>query len=151
MSGPCPNVVIFDWCIWSALYPSLVAAGVTEAQACQYFQDATLYVSNEPTSRIRVPIRARILGLLTAHIATLFASLNGQAPNPLVGRLTNASQGSVNLAVDMTGPQAAAWFNQTPYGAAAWQAMLSQSLGGRYRPGPQPYLGTGAVIGGGFV
>ncbi|MDE3023802.1 MAG: DUF4054 domain-containing protein, partial [Pseudomonadota bacterium] len=49
--------------------------------------------------------------------------VNGQAASPLVGRINSATEGSVSVTADMgavTNTQA--WYMQTKYGAAYWQA-----------------------------
>lgn len=124
MSWTCQGgVVVFTYSVWAQSFPAL-AASVNQTQAQMYFNIATMYLDNSATSPIiDTNIRSMILGLLTAHIATLFGTVNGSAPSTLVGRITNAAQGSVNVAVDMPDNPNAAWFNQTPFGAAAWQAM----------------------------
>ena len=49
--------------------------------------------------------------------------MNGEAASPLVGRINNATEGSVTVGTDMGQvPFTAAWFLQTKYGAAFWQA-----------------------------
>ena len=117
------GVVTFNYLIWSSVFPAL-AASVNETAAQQYWNQAGLYLDNTPCSPIQnLQTRAMILGLLTAHIATLFGVINGNPPSPLVGRINSAAEGSVNVGTEMPGPVSAAWFNQTPYGAAAWQAM----------------------------
>jgi Protein of unknown function (DUF4054) len=127
MSDATTQVVTFDYTAWALLFPSL-APSVNVEQATMYFGLAELYLDNGPCSQIviradQIPRRALILNLLTAHVATLFGSINGQSPNPLVGRISQATEGSVSVAVDFPENPNAAWFNQTPYGAAAWQAM----------------------------
>ena len=131
MSYSCPEVVIFDYSQWQSNFQKLAA--IPQGEASGYFDLATIYCDNTPFSSIRnLGIRARILGLLTAHIATLM----GPDRDGLVGRITAASEGSVSVSADMPGASAsAAWFNQTVFGAAAYQAMAAFRLGGRYRPG----------------
>lgn len=126
MSGSSP--VIFDYAIWSAVYPEL-AASVSEPQAQQYWYLASLYLDNTPCGAVPVlgsagfPVRAPIMGMITSHIAALLAGINGQPPNPLVGRIASASEGSVSVATEFDGPVPAQWFLQTKYGAMAWQAL----------------------------
>ena len=143
---PGAGSVVFDYDAWAAMYPSL-AASVSQPQAQGYFNQACLYCDNSFRSPISDPsptgARAMILYMLTAHIAQLFASQGGQPPSPLVGRISNASEGSVSVAADMAGaPGSAAWFNQTPYGAAAWQAMAPYRTM-RYVRVRTRYLGVG--------
>lgn len=143
MSGSQPNVVTFDFFVWQAIYPEF-STTATQAQASGYFDLATVYCDNSPFSFVRnLHVRARILGLLTAHIAKLFSPER----DGLVGRIANASQGSVSVGAEMPGSDAdSAWFMQTAYGASAYQAMAAYRIGGRYIPG----AGMRAAYGRGF-
>lgn len=121
MSGS--GVVVFDYSLWAAQFPEL-ASSVNSDQAQLYFDLATLTVDNSATSFIvDLTKRANILNTMTSHIAALLAPINGIAPSPLVGRINNASEGSVSVSTEMNAPQAASWFNQTKYGAMAWTFM----------------------------
>ncbi|MCP1212308.1 DUF4054 domain-containing protein [Acetobacter okinawensis] len=91
---------------------------------------------NTPTSPVRdVGRRTLLLELLVAHIATLFLPQEQGGQGGLVGRVASASRGSVSVTTDYAHPsERAAWFAQTPYGAAFWAATrgLRQA---RYIPG----------------
>ena len=132
--------VVFNYAAWAALYPEL-SASVNSAQATGYFNQAQLYCDNSACSVIdnSAPVyeRTTLLNLVTAHIAQLFAALNGNASPTLVGRITSAAEGSVNVSVDMQYPPGSAqWFMQTKYGAMFWQGTVKyRSM--RYAPGPQ--------------
>ncbi len=131
MSGT-SGIVVFDWLNWSAQYPEFGSVGSGQAQG--YFNQACLYLDNTASSPITDASqpggkRETILYLLTSHITAMSATINGVAPNALVGRITNASQGSVSVAAEMPAPMSAAWFNQTRYGAMAWAAMAPYRLG----------------------
>lgn len=117
-------VVTFAYTPWAARYPEL-AASVNSALATAYFAEASLYCDNSDASPVAdVTVRAVLLNMLTAHIAALNAPLNGQPSSPLVGRISQAAEGSVSVQTQMDlPPGSAAWFAQTKYGAAAWQAM----------------------------
>jgi hypothetical protein len=144
MSGTCntTGVVTFSYADWSALYPAL-AALVSSTTAQLYFNQATLYLNNTPCSPVcDLVARESLLNMLTAHIAQL-----AQRDASVVGRISNASEGSVSTAFDMGAqPNTAAWYNQTSYGAAYYAAVRPYFQGGRYNPGPQPYLGTGPWV-----
>jgi hypothetical protein len=119
------GVVVFDYPTWAARYPEL-AASVGAPLAAMYFAEAGLYCDNAATSIISdLTRRALILNMLTAHIAALNASVNGQPAPGLVGRIASATEGSVTVSADYQVPGTAAWYAQTRYGAAAWQAMAS--------------------------
>lgn len=121
MSG----VVVFDVAGFRARYPEF--ASVADATLEAYFQEATIYLDNTERSRVQDLAQRRVLlNMLTAHIAALNSGVGGQAASPLVGRINSASEGSVSVSVDM-GPStgSSAWFQQTKYGAAFWQATTS--------------------------
>jgi hypothetical protein len=134
------GVVAFDFGSFVATFPEL--ASVSEPQACFAWAQAELILNNTPCSLVvNLGERGILLNLLTAHIVKLTATLNGQAPSGLVGRISNASEGSVSVAVDMPSNPSSAWFNQTPYGANYWQ-MSAKYRTMRYVAAPQRYLGV---------
>lgn len=112
----------FDYAAWATLFPTL-ATSIDDPTATAYFGVAELYLQNNGCSQV-IPLAKRglILNLLTAHVASLIGTINGQV-NPLVGRISQATEGSVSVSVDFPTNPNAAWFNQTPYGALAWQAL----------------------------
>jgi hypothetical protein len=117
------GVVTFDYTTWAAMFPEL-ACSVPCPLAQGFFNRATLQLDNSPISQIQnLGKRSAILNLLTAHIAALNAPVGGNEPNPLVGRVSNASEGSVSVAVDFPLTINSAWMNQTKYGAEAWSAL----------------------------
>lgn len=130
------SIVSFDFAGWAARYPELAGA-VTPQIAQQYFNEAQLYCDNSPCSPIRdASQRAILLNMVTAHIAALNAPLNGQPSSQIVGRITNAAQGSVSVAAQMDVPPGSAqWFAQTKYGAAFWAATAAYRTM-HYMPGP---------------
>lgn len=117
------GIVSYDYAIWSARYPEL-SGSVDQILGQMYFDEATMYLDNTDGSIVTdVSRRAVLLNMITAHIAKLNAPINGEAPSPLVGRITNATQGSVSAAADYGVQSASAQFwIATPYGAAFWQA-----------------------------
>lgn len=126
--------VVFDAAAFKVRYPEFSAVPDLRLAAC--FNDATLYLSNENNSPVQnVTRRAQLLNMLTAHVASLGGALSpGGQPSP-VGRTSSASEGSVSVSLDYAAPGSAAWFIQTQYGAAFWQAT-SSLRGFRYRPQP---------------
>lgn len=130
-----PGVYAFDYVAWSLRYPEL-AGNVSQGQASVYFDQATDILNNTPRSLVRdVAKRGRLLGLLVAHIATLFLPSSQGGNGGVVGRTSDATRGSVSISLDMGDQEArAAWFNQTQYGALFWTAttFLRQA---RYVPG----------------
>lgn len=154
MSGS-SGIVTFDYLAWSGLYPEF-GATVNEPQAQQYFNLATLYVDNTACSLVPFssasgnPIRGPILDMMTAHMAQLMAGSSIQPAGPLVGRISDVSEGSVSVSTDVTGlPGTAVWFAQTRYGLNAWQAMAPFRTG-MFIPPPQIPLAAQSWPGGGF-
>ncbi len=118
--------VIFNYANWAARYGEL-ASWVTAPQAQAFFYEACLYLDNTDTSPVTDDSvggqRALYLGMLTSHIAALNAPLNGQPSSPLVGRINNASEGSVSVQTEnLYPPGTVQWYQQTKYGAAFWAA-----------------------------
>lgn len=143
MSGSQAGVVTFDYSVWGTRYPELVR-WVSGPAAQEYFNEATLYLNNTPCSPVSdLTQRAQLLNMLTAHIAALNAALDGQPSPNQVGRISSASEGGVSVSFDMGAgaSEAAAWFQQTKYGAAYWRAIAAYRTM-RYFASPRPYLGV---------
>ncbi|MGZ8442549.1 MAG: DUF4054 domain-containing protein [Candidatus Binatia bacterium] len=127
-------VVVFDPAAFKTRYSefSTVADGTLTA----YFYEATLYLNNSESSLVTdVTQRSVLLNMIVAHLAALHSGINGQAPSQLVGRITQASEGSVSVSADI-GPisNTAAWWMQTKWGASFWQATAPYRTM-RYRQG----------------
>lgn len=147
-------VVTFVYADWAAIYPQF-ATTVNSAQAQNCFDQATLYCANDACSIIPFdltatpPITARrsILYLLTAHIAQLqYGAVIGGTlvpAGPIVGRISSATEGDVSISAEMKGPESAAWFFQTEWGASAWQAMAPYRTA-RYMASPGRFAFVGA-------
>lgn len=129
MTAPTPAVT-FDYATWITRYPEFV--NVAQPLAQEYFNEAGLYCAND-TCNPAFCILSTLLNMLTAHIAWLNAprdasgnpSSTGTLPAPaIVGRISNASEGSVSVAAEYesSGSPSDAFFTQTKYGAAFWQA-----------------------------
>lgn len=134
--------VAFDWSVWSARYPELVAKGVTEPLATSFFAEAGLLLNNTDCSVVTDDAtRLLLLNMITAHIAALWANANA-GNGGAVGRMASATQGSVSVSLDygQVG-RSEAWWVQTPYGAQ-WWASTAMYRTMQYVPGPQPYLGS---------
>ncbi len=122
------QAVAFDSSGFLARYPEFSSISTATLQA--YFNEAGLYINNTPSSPITDQsvggFLYQVLNMATAHIAALNSGVNGQAPSGLVGRIDQASEGSVSVHADM-GPvvNSQAWWMQTRYGAACWQATAT--------------------------
>lgn len=133
------GVVELDPVLFRATYPEL--AGVSDPQLATFWLLAGRFCDNTPTSLVTDATpggeRAIYLNMLMAHIATLMgAGTQGAARGGLVGRIASASQGSVNVSLDMPSNPTAAYFMQTQYGAMFWQATAGYRTM-RYIPGCQ--------------
>jgi hypothetical protein len=100
---------------------------VQQSLAQAYFQEAQLYCDNTLTSPIADDTvggaRSLFLNMVVAHIAQLNAAINGQPASPIVGRINNATEGSVTVASEnLYPPGTVQWWQQTRYGAAFWAA-----------------------------
>lgn len=130
MSAQQGGIVTFNYPEWAAQYPEF--AYVTQPQAQSYFNRTCLLVDNTPQSPVTDLFqRTVLLNMATAHTAALFSAQNGQAPRGLVGRISNASEGSVSVQAAYTEPTSdlQAYWNQTPYGAQYWAATLKYRTG----------------------
>jgi hypothetical protein len=117
-----PGIVAFDPAAFVAAYPSFASVSATVLTG--NFNLATLQLNNGFCSVVQdAPTRAQLLNLLTAHITALLNGVNGQPVSGVVGRISNATQGSVSVQMEFkTDSEAASFFVQTPWGAAFWQA-----------------------------
>lgn len=117
------GVVTFNVAAFRARYPEF--ASVSDPLLQAYFDEAAMaYLDNTDGSRVQqIEQRSVLFNMLVAHTAALNAGVNGQPASPLVGRINSATEGSVTVQAAMDGvPGTAAWFMQTKYGAAYWQA-----------------------------
>jgi Protein of unknown function (DUF4054) len=138
-------VVVFSQDAFNQRYPEFaptVAAFPTAPQAC--FDEAGIYCDNTDFSRVPVSIRTVLLNMLTAHILFIGYGIVGVSPaSQAVGRVQSAGEGSVNVSLDM-GPvtNTQAWYLQTKYGAAYWQASAAYRTALYIAPrcGPRAYF-----------
>jgi hypothetical protein len=129
--------VVFDPVAFKARYPEFAAVANPALQSC--FDEAGFYLSNANNSPVQnVTRRAVLLNMLTAHIAFIGGKLSADGMPRPVGRTSNASEGSVSAGFEYLTPGTHAWFTQSQYGAAFWQAT-SSLRGFRYRARPTVY------------
>lgn len=117
-----PGIVAFDPAAFKAAFPSF--ASVPDSVITGNFNLATLYLNNSYCSVVQdEPTRAQLLNLATAHVTALLNGVNGQPASGTVGRISNATQGSVSVQMEFkTDSEAASFWAQTPWGAAFWAA-----------------------------
>ena len=131
------TAVVFDPAAFKARYPEFAAVGDPTLAAC--FDEAGLYLSNSDNSPVQnLTRRATLLNMLTAHLAALGGALSSDGQPRPVGRISSATEGSVSASMEYLAPGSSAWFAQTQYGAAFWQAT-SSLRGFRYIPQPTRY------------
>lgn len=130
--------VQFDYKGWVALFPEF--AHVQQPQATMYFNLATTFHKNDGTGPVDdAGQQSSLLNLATAHFAQLLApKSDGEPASEIVGRITDATQGSVSVSAEMSGDVKAqeAFWNQTKYGVMYWAGTLPFRLF-RYRPHPK--------------
>ena len=131
--------VVFDPAAFKARYPEFAAVADPTLAAC--FDEAGLYLSNSDNSPVQnLTRRATLLNMLTAHVAYIGGLLSADGMPRPVGRVSQASEGSVSAAFEGVPPTpgSGAWFQQTQYGASYW-AATSSLRGMRYIPCPTRY------------
>ena len=133
------SAVVFDPAAFKARYPEFAAVANPLLSAC--FDEAGFYLSNSDKSPVQnLTRRATLLNMLTAHVAYLGGALSADGMPRPVGRVSQASEGSVSAAFEGVPPTpgSGAWFQQSQYGAAFWQAT-SNLRGFRYIAQPTRY------------
>lgn len=137
--------VTFDPAAFQAAFPEFAA--LSAGQVTAYYTMGLTFQKNDGTGPVNdANTQLTGLQLLTAHVATLFAQSQGD-PNPgspkdantPVGRVSEASQGSVRVRTELPANMAAAsaWFAQTKYGLMWWQ-MMAQYRTARFVGGRNP-------------
>lgn len=129
-----PGIVAFDPATFIVAFPAF--ASVPPAQLTANFNFACLQLNNTLTSVVQdEPTRASLLNLLTAHITALLNGVNGQAPSGVVGRIANASQGSVSVQTEFeTKSFSESYYAQTPWGVQFWQSTVAYRTARYVRP-----------------
>lgn len=118
-------------------YPALTAAVAAQpATFAQLFVMAGLYLNNTDCSPVQdVAMRSVLLNMLTAHQADINGLLTADGQPKPVGIVSQAAEGSVSASFQNAPSTVGnpAWYQQSQYGSAFWQA--TQNLrGARYVP-----------------
>lgn len=132
---PCPTpapqpvcgVVQFNNAEFIAAWPEFT--GISPGQNQTAFNFATLLLNNSCGSLVSdANIRMSLLYMLTAHVGFLINGTNDGAgkitpPYQVVGRLANATEGSVSTGIEYSSEvsQSEAFYIQSKYGAMYWQ------------------------------
>lgn len=139
-------IVSFDFAAFSAAYPEFAYIGAPTAT--NYFNMATVLHANDGSGPVpNATIQTTLLNALVAHLASIYSGVQGEEPSPLVGRIANATQGSVSVGMQNDyAPGTVQWYQQTKYGSMYW-AMTSAYRRALYVPGPfrnmNPWGGRG--------
>ena len=131
-------IATYNPTLFHARYPEF--ANVSDVVLSSMFSEAGLYLNNSPTGPVQdVNQLTTLLNMLTAHIAYIGGVLSADGQALPVGRVSTASEGSVSASFDYTPctPGSGAWFKQSQYGAAFWQAT-SYIRSALYIPKPCP-------------
>lgn len=128
--------VTFNYANWALLFPQFSNLNSTQVTTL-ILPLAQQYCRNDGGGPVTDPlIQTNLLNLMVAHVAQLMFGSVTQPLSPLVGRVSSATEGSVSVQVDMPSTPNSAWFMQTPFGAAFWQASsVYRTM--RYIPGPR--------------
>lgn len=132
-------IAVFSYDNWLTRYPEFTGA-VSESMAALLFAEAGIYLDNTDGSPVVDTARRLIyLNMIVAHLASLSGVLEaGGKPTGLVGRVTQATEGSVAVTVDSgLAAGTGGWWAQTPYGFAFWSAT-KRLRSATYVPGRQP-------------
>lgn len=150
-------VIAFSYANWVARYPEFAA--IAQPTVEQYFAEATIYHSNNGSGPVDDPtVQSALLNMVTAHVAARYSQSQGspvpgqpQDANSVVGRISNASEGSVSVQTENQYPPGSAqWWQQTKYGSDYWNATKAYRTM-RYRASPGRFSGSAIYAGrGGF-
>lgn len=131
MTDPTTPRVTITYAQWIAAYP-MFGATVNEVQYdTVVYPYAQQLCRNDWASPVTSDAQlTQLLSVLMAHIAQLlFGSTGIPANTGLVGRISSATEGSVNVATEFPMTQAGAWYNQTQWGALYWTMIKPFRLG----------------------
>lgn len=136
--------VTFDYNAWLLSYPQFSTL-TSEQVVGSILPIAEIYCRNDGGGPVTLATTQTVLlNMMVAHIAQLMYGADGGGASGLVGRISNASEGSVSVGTDFPTTPNNAWFFQTPFGAMFWQATAAYRTM-RYIPGytrnfnPWPY------------
>lgn len=143
-------IIVLDYATWQATYPEF--SSTSQQQFNTYYAMAQVFVRNDGGGSVGdATLQMALLQMATAHVAKLSAPPGELPTDPsIVGRISNAAEGSVNVASEMDVPPGTAqWWNQTRYGAMVWVAMApSRTM--RYLPGSRrisdPFISSSGFL-----
>lgn len=135
-------VAVWNPTQFTARYPEFTAAvAANPALFASLFVEAGLYLNNTDCSPVcDIAVRTLLLNMLVAHQAFIGGLLTADGQPKPVGIVSQASEGSVSASFENAPPTqgSPAWFQQSQYGSAFWQATAN-FRGFRYSPRPTYY------------
>ncbi len=152
MGTPCVSVpAVWNPTLFLARYPEFTTAyNANPTLFAALFSEAGLYLNNSSCSVVQdVNRRTMLLNMVTAHIAFMGGALTADGQPKPVGILQSATQGAVSATFQNVTPTpgTGAWFQQSQYGAAFWQATTCYR-GAQYFAQPTTVEGfTGGPLG----
>ena len=114
--------VTFDPAAFAALFPQITISA--NQLTTLVLPIAELYCRNDGGGPVpTAALQSVYLNMMVAHIAARYGTINGQQPSALVGRIANATEGSVTVGADfpLESPSQA-WYATTKYGSDYWTA-----------------------------
>lgn len=130
--------VVLSYNTWLARFPEF-SNTVNDAAFGQLLGVASVLHRNDGKGPVsNAVVQSQLLGMAVAHIAFLQYGTNSQPASQVVGRINNASEGSVSVATDYGTEvsQSMAFWVQSKYGALYWQ-MTAVYRTMRYLPAPR--------------
>lgn len=125
------GIVTFDEAAFLLRYPMFNAwATANPGQLQERFNEVTaIYINNTAYATVRdVTERGYLINYAIAHVVAIEGALSdpadgGASASGKVGRVSSATEGSVSVSLDMGAvPGTAAWWLQSQFGAAYWNA-----------------------------
>lgn len=123
------TVAVWNQAQFTGRYPEFTTAvNANPTLFASLFVEAGLYLNNTPSSPVcNVTTRLLFLNMLVAHIAFVSGTLTADGQPKPVGRVSQAAEGSVSVSLESQPPTpgSPAWFQQSQYGSAFWQATAN--------------------------
>lgn len=149
-------IATFDYSYWQATYFEFDYLGQAQVQAYFDLAGQSSILDNTGLGPVCSTNEQKVLmHLLTAHVVKLFgpgptdAAGNTQGPQEVVGRISSAGEGSVNIQTENNYPPGdVQWFQQTKYGSMFWLATAKyRSARWIGRPFRRPSMGPPWIYG----
>ena len=117
----------FNWTNWSAMFPRLAGNGQPFVQIWWNVAGTPAYHANDGTGPVPdLPTQQLCVDLAAAHLVAINGSVDGASPNDIVGRISSAGTGSVNVSTQNDySPGSAQWWQQTKWGSQYWEATAA--------------------------